>query len=208
MRKAIISVAVATTLLTGCMSNVPSASGPSNDPQKATLLMTVGEGWGLQSGQAYVVLKNENTGRFTKLLSETDSRGGAGSADFVESAYRAFEFNAEAVDPGTYTLSTWGFEMRRGSATKRASKSVKIEAGKVYYLGSLFANNLTQTARIENKLAGERRAYMSKYPELKTRGIEDVSSSFSVKCWKMDVSDEIAREDTTSLLRDAIKNCS
>ncbi|MDW3117762.1 hypothetical protein [Roseovarius pacificus] len=207
MRKNTIALTVIATLLTGCVSTSPS-SGPSDDPQKATVLMTVGEGWAFQSGQAYVILKNENTGRSTKLLSETDRRGGAGSADFVENAHRAFEFNAEAVDPGTYTLSTWGFEMRRGRATNRATKSVKVEPGKVYYLGSVFANNLTQTARIEGRLDSERRAYLSKFPALKDRKIEDISPAFVMTCWKMDISDEIAGDDTSSVLRKAIENCS
>lgn len=207
MRKAILVLTMLTAFLTGCVSTMSSGK-LSDDPKKATILMTVGEGWAFQSGQAHVVLKNEQSGALTRLFSNTDQNGGAGSADFVENNHRAYEFNAEAVDPGTYSLASWGFVMRRGTATKRAPKFVKIEPGKVYYLGSFFANNLTQTARVENKWASERQAYMSKFPDLAGREVENVSSALVVKCWKMDVSDEIARDDTSSVLRKVIQNCS
>lgn len=111
--------------------------------------MTVGEGWAFQSGQAYAALSD--VGEVHTLRAMTDRRGVAGNADLVVGKNKAYELNAISVKPGNYAITDLGFRMRRGTATKRQTQSVDLVAGKVYYLGSFYANNFTQTTKIQGK---------------------------------------------------------
>lgn len=193
-------------LLSACVSPTSEVSVQKtnlSDPKQAIVLLTVGEGWAFNSGQAYTVLSGSK-GTHT-LQTMTDRRGGSGSADVVEGRTRAFEYNAVSVTPGNYAITKWGFRTRAGKATIRQSGVATLEAGKVYYLGSFFANNLTQTSRITDKWTAERSAYLSKYPKFADQDIHNVAKLFRMDCWKMDVTDGIVAK--LPILADTTKGC-
>ncbi|WP_306113115.1 MULTISPECIES: hypothetical protein [unclassified Roseovarius] len=192
--------------LAGCVSSTAdqAAKTPSfADEESATVLMTVGEGWAFQSGQAFAVLSG--AGESYTLRSMTDRRGGPGSADLVVGKNKAYELNAISVKPGAYAITNWGFRMRRGRATDRQTKSVNLAAGEVYYLGSFYANNFTQTTKIYDRWGAEQANYLSKFPELNGKPVKNVSGTLNTPCWKMDVTDELAKG--SPVIQKTLKGC-
>ena len=101
--------------------------------------------------------------------------------------------------------TNWGFTMRAGEATPRRIGAVTFKPGETYYLGTFFANNLTQTSRVRDGWQSERRAYLAKYPELADENIQNVASSFLVKCWKMDVTDRLVGD--VDIMKQATQGC-
>lgn len=192
--------------LAGCVSSTsdpaPKAPAFSSD-ETATVLVTIGEGWAFQSGQAFAILTGN--GQSTSLKSMTDRRGGPGSADLVVGRNKAYEFNAVSVNPGRYAITDWGFRMRRGNATNRQTRAVTLEAGKTYYLGSFYGNNFVQTAKISDKWATERANYQSKFPDLDVGSVTNASSAFRMECWKMDITDELGLNSPA--IRKSLENC-
>lgn len=195
---------LAAALFTGACSASSVTEKPDfSDQSKATLLMTVGEGWAFNSGQAYAVLSSDTDA--IRLRSMTDASGGSGTADKVEPNTRAYEFNAVSVNPGQYAITDWGFEKRRGIATNRRLGGANVEAGNVYYIGSFYSNNITQTAANVDRWNSERAAYLQKYPELAGKEVSNISDKFTGPCWKMDVSDEIAAD--SEILGKIVNSC-
>ena len=95
-------IAASTMLLTaGCVSSTQTPATSFTDTEQATVLMTVGEGWLINSGQAYVVLSGHE--QSTTLRSMTSRSGGSGNADRVDDGRRAYEYNAVNVKPVSYT---------------------------------------------------------------------------------------------------------
>lgn len=70
------NILAATTLLltAGCVSSTQTSAPNFTDSEQATVLMTVGEGWLINSGQAYAVLSG--SGANTTLRSMTSRSGG------------------------------------------------------------------------------------------------------------------------------------
>lgn len=95
--------------------------------------------------------------------------------------------------------------MRAGEATPRRIGAVTFKPGETYYLGTFFANNLTQTSRVRDGWQSERRAYLAKYPELADEKIQNVAGSFLVKCWKMDVTDRLVGD--VDIMKQATQGC-
>lgn len=189
MRSSLILLSVAIVLLGCAKSNTDAVGG--DDPNSAILLMAVEEGYVFKAGKASVTLSGD-AGRvsFDSLAARS---GGPGLADRRRKG-GIVSFRSRSVKPGSYTLSSWRFLHRRGrSLPPPTGLTVQVEARKTYYLGRFFANNLSQTSRLSDAFYEDKPDFVTKFPFLEGRDIENASGALIHACWAQEVTRQIAK---------------
>lgn len=189
-------------VLAACTNTVSVERLENVVPAKATVLMSVEEGFVLKAGKAFVGFDGPE---YFAVASLAASNGGPGRADVI-SRNRIVSYAALQTEPGTYRLDRWRFQHRRGvSLPLQNAATVTLEPGTTYYLGRFVANNLTQTARIIGMAEDDLPLFRQKHPVIADVEIEDASAGLETTCWSQDVTARIAGE--SEALARAVADC-